>query len=349
MSKGFTALISVMAIIFIGLSFLFGFKSCVNGAVAREKIVETQIDNISIEQENLFNSLKQLSQNVKFSVENEKEFQMQIAQLRSKGNVAATDKNIQVAFENPPTWMTGELLKDMGIAIQKYNENVARSKKAYRSAVESYEYYTEKWPNKSAISSQGYVIKVYEHFTDSQPSKKQTDRIPLNVKLPESKFAYVSIKKEHYTRHTRIVAHTTTVNGKTQTVYKTEVYYTWDFVWGEENNVKQIKFAGVVFPYGTVKPNKIYKYLGTDTHGNDRYIFDAELTDASGIAFTHIEDNKIEKCTLHQEYSNTTEDFKKFLDDKLMGNGLRYAFAFWIVFVLVGVFGVVVFCVLDND
>jgi len=177
--------------------------------------------------------------------------------------------------------------------------------------------------------------------------KKQTDRIPLNVKLPEGKFAYISIKKEHYTRHTRIVAHTTTVNGKTQTVYKTEVYYTWDFVWGEENNIKQIKFAGVTFPYGTVNPNKIHKYLGTDTHGNDRYIFDAELTSASGIAFTHIEDNKIEKCTLHQEYSNTPEDFKKFLDDKLMGNGLRYAF--WIVFVLVGIFGIVVFCVLDND
>ena len=188
-------------------------------------------------------------------------------------------------------------------------------------------------------NSVGYVI-----FEDL---KKQTDRIPSNVKLPEGKFAYVSIKKEHYTRHTRIVAHTTTVNGKTQTVYKTEVYYTWDFVWGEENNVKQIKFAGVVFQYGTVKPNKTYKYLGTDTHWNDRYIFDAELTDASGIAFTHIEDNKIEKCTLHQEYSNTSEDFKKFIDDKLMGNGLRYAF--WIVFVLVGVFGVVVFCVLDND
>ena len=67
MSKGFTALISVMAIVFIGLSCLFGFKSCVNGAVAREK-----------------------------------------------------------------------------------------------------------WPNKSAISSQGYVIKVYEHFTDSQPSKIET-------------------------------------------------------------------------------------------------------------------------------------------------------------------------------
>lgn len=188
-------------------------------------------------------------------------------------------------------------------------------------------------------NSVGYVV-----FEDL---KKQTDRIPSNVKFPEGKFAYVSIKKEHYTRHLRTVTKTITVNGKTKTVTEQIPYYTWDFMWGEENNVKQIKFAGVTFPYGTVNPNKVHKYLGTDTHGNDRYIFDAELTEASGIAFTHIEDNKIEKCTLHQEYSNTSEDFKKFLDDRLMGNGLRYAF--WIVFVLVGVFGVVVFCVLDND
>lgn len=177
--------------------------------------------------------------------------------------------------------------------------------------------------------------------------KKQTDRILSNVKLPEGKFSYVSIIKEHYTRHTRVVACVTTVNGQTKTVYKTEVYYSWDVVWKEENKVKKIIFAGVTFPYGTVNPNKIDKYLGTDTHGDDRYVFNAKLTNASGITFTHIENNEIEKCTLYQEYSNTSEDFKKFLDGKLMGNGLRYAF--WIVFILVGVFGVIVFCVRDND
>ena len=189
-------------------------------------------------------------------------------------------------------------------------------------------------------NSVGYV-------TFEELKKKNQEDVPSNVKCPEGKFAYVSIEKEHYTRHTRVVAHVTTVNGKTQTVYKTEVYYSWDKIWEDSKKVERIKFAGAVFPYGTVKPNKIYKYLGTDTHGNDRYVFNAELTEASGITFTHIENNEIEKCTLHQEYSNTSEDFKKFLDDKLMGNGLRYAF--WIVFVFVGVFGVVVFCVLDND
>ena len=177
MSKGFTILISVMAAIFIGLACLFGFKGCENGARSREKLVERQVDNISVEQENLFNSLRLMSENTKYGVENEKEFQAQIAGLRSNGNVAATDKNIQIAFENPPAWMSHELLKDMSTAIQKYNENVARSKKAYRAAVESYEYYTEKWPNNSVITMQGYKIKEYEHLSDGAPLKVETKKL----------------------------------------------------------------------------------------------------------------------------------------------------------------------------
>jgi len=177
MSKGFTVLISVMAVIFIGLACLFGFKSCENGARSREKRVERQVDSISIEQENLFNSLRLMSENTKYGVENEKEFQTQIAGLRSSGNVAATDKNIQIAFENPPAWMSSALLEDMNVAIQKYNENVVAAKKAYRAAVESYEYYTEKWPNNSVITMQGYNIKEYEHFNDGAPLKIETKTV----------------------------------------------------------------------------------------------------------------------------------------------------------------------------
>ena len=73
--------------------------------------------------------------------------------------------------------MSSELLRDMNVAIQKYNENVARSKKAYRAAVESYEYYTEKWPNNSVITMQGYNIKEYEHFTDGAPLKIETKTV----------------------------------------------------------------------------------------------------------------------------------------------------------------------------
>lgn len=180
-------------------------------------------------------------------------------------------------------------------------------------------------------SSVGYVT-----FNDIQSPEK-----------PAGQYSWVKCEKEHYTRHTRRVAHTRTVNGKSSTYYTTEVYYTWDHVWTHFTNVAKIKFAGLIFPYGTVEPTGIGVYLGTNTHGNDRYVYHAEKTEASGIAFTHIEDNGIQRCTLYTQYKNTPEDFQAFLDRELMGNAARYAF--WITFILLGLFGVIMFCYLDND
>lgn len=171
--------------------------------------------------------------------------------------------------------------------------------------------------------------------------------VPSSVRKPSGQYSYVSIEKEHYTPHTRCVPHTRYVNGKAHTTYTTEVYYTWDHVWTRRNNVDKIKFAGLTFPYGSVEPNQIYRNLGTDIHRSDRYVCKAEITEASGIAFTHIEDGGIQRCTLHQEYKNTPEDFQSFLDRELMGNAGRYIF--WITFIALGLFGVIMFCYLDND
>ena len=41
-------------------------------------------------------------------------------------------------------------------------------------------------------------------------------------------YSYVKKVKERYTRHTRTVTKTKTVNGKTKTYTDTEVYWTWD-------------------------------------------------------------------------------------------------------------------------
>lgn len=58
------------------------------------------------------------------------------------------------------------------------------------------------------------------------------------VTYPEigGKYMYVQKVEEHYTRHTRKVAHTKTVNGKSHTYYTTEVCYvcnTWttEYCW----------------------------------------------------------------------------------------------------------------------
>lgn len=60
-------------------------------------------------------------------------------------------------------------------------------------------------------------------------------------------YMYVQKVKEEYTRHTRQVAHTRTVNGKSTTYYTTEVYWTWDAVSRENKQSKQLSFLNVIF------------------------------------------------------------------------------------------------------
>ncbi len=101
------------------------------------------------------------------------------------------------------------------------------------------------------------------------------------VTFPEigGEYSYVRKVKERYTRHTRTVTKTRTVNGKSQTYTETEVYWTWDKVDEWDMHSKEITFLDVKFPYGTVdfpssshlktikESSKIrYQYYGIGTH-----------------------------------------------------------------------------------
>ena len=71
------------------------------------------------------------------------------------------------------------------------------------------------------------------------------------VTYPEIGGEYMSVEKvkERYTRHTRTVTKTRTVNGKSQTYTETEVYWTWDAVdrWSEHCN--KVTFLDIEFDY----------------------------------------------------------------------------------------------------
>lgn len=64
------------------------------------------------------------------------------------------------------------------------------------------------------------------------------------VTYPEigGEYIYIEKVKERYTMHTRQVAHTTTMNGKTHTYYTTETYWTWDYAGSEERICDEISF-----------------------------------------------------------------------------------------------------------
>lgn len=135
------------------------------------------------------------------------------------------------------------------------------------------------------------------------------------VTYPEigGEYIYVEKVEEHYNMHTRQVAHTRTVNGKTQTYYTTEVYYSWDYAGTEEQQAKEIKFCGIVFPSNkislpstdhidTIKESSHirYKYYGVPTkHTGTLYtkLSDGTISDDSRFFEDYTIDEALDSCT----------------------------------------------------
>ena len=163
------------------------------------------------------------------------------------------------------------------------------------------------------------------------------------VTYPEigGKYMYVKKVKERYTEHTKQVAHTKTVNGKSQTYYTTETYWSWDRVGSENVKCKEISFCGITFDgnkFGIPSANYIdtikesshvrYKYYGTET----KFI---------GTIFTELKGKTISDNTYFYNNKNIEETV-----DCLESEGEEISFwIFWIILIFACVFG---FYYLDN-
>ena len=163
------------------------------------------------------------------------------------------------------------------------------------------------------------------------------------VTYPEigGEYMYVKKVKERYTEHTKQVAHTRTVNGKSQTYYTTETYWSWDRVGSENVKCKEISFCGITFDsnkFGIPSTNYIdtikesshvrYKYYGTETK-------------FTGTIFTKLKDKTISDNTYFYNNKNIEETV-----DCLESEGGEISFwIFWIILIIVCVFG---FYYLDN-
>ena len=163
------------------------------------------------------------------------------------------------------------------------------------------------------------------------------------VTYPEisGKYMYVKKVKERYTEHTKQVAHTKTVNGKSQTYYTTETYWSWDRVGSENIKCKEISFCGITFDsnkFGIPSTNYIdtikesshvrYKYYGTETK-------------FTGTIFTKLKDKTISDNTYFYNNKNIEETI-----DCLESEGGEISFwIFWIILIFACVFG---FYYLDN-
>ena len=163
------------------------------------------------------------------------------------------------------------------------------------------------------------------------------------VTYPEigGEYMYVEKVKEKYTMHTRQVAHTRTVNGKSQTYYTTETYWTWDRVSSEDKKCKEISFCGITF-----KSNK-FDIPGTDyidtikESSHIRYKYYGTGTKFTGTIFTELKDKTISDNTNFYNNMNIEETVEHLES----GDREIIFWILWIILIIIFVFG---FYYLDN-
>ena len=162
------------------------------------------------------------------------------------------------------------------------------------------------------------------------------------VTYPEIDGEYMSVRKvkEKYTRHTRTVIRTRTVNGKTQTYTEQEVYYTWDEIDRWSETCKNVRFLDVEFNYGDIYiPRE--DYITTQQESpNIRYVYYGSPTKYTGTLFAYLGNGTI---TSQSFYNNMTID--KTVERLESSLGMVIFWIIWVVIIAACVCG---FYYLDN-
>lgn len=164
------------------------------------------------------------------------------------------------------------------------------------------------------------------------------------VTYPELDNVYIYIEKikERYTKHTRQVAHTRTVNGKTQTYYTTETYWTWDMVASEKQKCKEISFLGHIFASEKIDFPRA-KYIDTIKESSHvRYKYYGVGLMFTGTIFADLRDGMIPNNTSFYE-NKSIEETVEYLES---GSTLVFFWLLWIILIGFCVYG---FYYIDNE
>lgn len=163
------------------------------------------------------------------------------------------------------------------------------------------------------------------------------------VTYPEisGEYMYVEKVKERYTKHSRQVAHTRTVNGKTQTYYTTETYWTWDRVGSEDQTCKEVSFLSYIFPSEKIDlPGT--EYIDTIKESSHvRYKYYGVGLEFTGTIFTELKDETILNNTPFYE-GKSIQETVEYLES---GSVIIFFWIFWIFLTGLCVYG---FYYIDN-
>lgn len=150
------------------------------------------------------------------------------------------------------------------------------------------------------------------------------------VTFPEIGGEYMFVQKitERYTRHTRTVTKTRTVNGKTQTYTEQEVYWSWDEIDRESRTCDEVTFLGVTFDSNKIDiPER--NYIGRIKESSKiRYEYYGTETEHVGTIFTDLRDDTI---------TDGTNFYKNMTIDETVEHlkAIDWTIVFWIIWIIV--------------
>ena len=218
----------------------------------------------------------------------------------------------------------------VGVLIsEKISESQINQNKIYDQAV--------KIENNSELFQYGMNTNVGNAFVYGDLEAVDTVSFPEI----EGEYLYIEKVKERYTRHTRLVTKTRTVNGKTQSYTTTETYWTWDRVDSEEQKAKEISFCDIIFSIDKIElPNSEYIYTIKES-SKIRYKYYGIGTKFTGTIFTDLRNKTISDNTSF--YNNMTiEETVDHLESEV---GIIIFWIAWIILTCICVFG---FFYIDN-
>lgn len=161
---------------------------------------------------------------------------------------------------------------------------------------------------------------------------------PVSYDEIDGEYMYIEKVKEQYTKHTRRVSYT--VDGKTR--YRTETYWTWDWVGSEDKKCKNINFCGVTFDSNKIDMPSQHLIDTIKESSHIKYKYYGVSTSYTGTIFTKLADGSISDNTKFYE----NESIDDVLKDKTTGGWNIIFWVVWIILTGILVFG---FYYLDNQ
>lgn len=165
---------------------------------------------------------------------------------------------------------------------------------------------------------------------------------PVSIEDLDGQYSYISRELEKYTRHTRLVTETYTVNGKTKTRTRTETYWTWDHVKTDRWESKKMNFNGVDFSIDKIAIPSSRHHSTVSCGYHKRYVYRVRDVEWQGTLYGKIKGHTFENTADFREDA----DIEQMLEYYTLFNWLWLFWPFWIILIGALVYG---FYYIDNE